>query len=90
MLNESLEHLARVMQVKGSLGAAVCLLGAAEMLRKAIDVPLPLAVLPAHNSLVDALHAGLGEEAFQDAWSSGKALANEGLERVVAYALEAG
>jgi hypothetical protein len=63
-------------------------LGAAQVLREAIGIPLPPVERAEHERRVAAVRAALGEETFTAAWAVGRTLP---LEQAIAEALaEAG
>lgn len=82
-----LEGLARVTSVRGDHERAVKLFGAAEALLEAAGAPLYAHAQDRvyYERVVGAVRSGLGEEAFREAWSEGRAME---LERAVEYALE--
>ncbi|GAC1433927.1 MAG: hypothetical protein NVSMB65_07960 [Chloroflexota bacterium] len=53
------------------------MLGATAALRASLRIPLPAADRTAHESLVAAARAALGDEAFARAWAAGQALLPE-------------
>jgi predicted ATPase/DNA-binding SARP family transcriptional activator len=86
-----LEGLAKVLAASagdprgGEWERAVRLLGAAAALRSAIGTPRAPAARAGYQRLVDTLRAGLGEEAFAQAWAAGRAMT---LEQAVADAMD--
>jgi predicted ATPase/DNA-binding SARP family transcriptional activator len=63
------EELAAVSAVHGECLQATRLLSAAQALREGLGAPLPPVDRPAHDSLLAACRAQLGETAFADAWA---------------------
>jgi tetratricopeptide (TPR) repeat protein len=68
----NLEGLAGVVVTQGALRSAAQLWGAAEALRKAIDVPRLPVDRAGYEQAVEAARAQLGEEAFASAWQRGR------------------
>jgi predicted ATPase/transcriptional regulator with XRE-family HTH domain len=83
---QCLEVLAGVAIKEGRPSQAAQGLGAAEVLREQLNVPLPPAYRPLYQQVVQALHAILGEPGFSEAWAAGRALTRD---QVLAYALDA-
>jgi tetratricopeptide (TPR) repeat protein len=79
--------LAELAQVRGEAGRASRLLGAAVSLREAIGHVLSPATRAEHERRVDELRSSLGEEAFERAFTAGRALS---WEQAIVYALEEG
>lgn len=79
-----LEALAATQGAQGRLESAACLLGAAEAVREAISVCVPLCERPDHEHCISVARAGLGEVAFEAAFLKGRVMP---LERAVEYAL---
>ncbi len=69
----TLEELGALSAVLGDGGQAAMLLGTAHALREGIGAPLPPVDRAAHDSLVAACRAQLGETAFAEAWARGAA-----------------
>ena len=67
----NLEGLASVVATQGALRWAAQLWGAAEALRKAMDVPRLPVDRDCYEQAVGAAQAQLGEEAFASAWQEG-------------------
>jgi predicted ATPase/DNA-binding CsgD family transcriptional regulator len=84
---EGLEGLAGVAFDQRQSDWAAQLFGASDALRKALHSPMSPADHIEHESIVAEACAALGEEAFKEAWTSGQALAAEGWEKVIVYAL---
>jgi predicted ATPase/class 3 adenylate cyclase len=84
-----LEGLAGLAGAQGRQERAALLFGAAEALRESISWPVKHFERAGYERLADlnAIRAGLGEEAFRVAWAEGRVMP---LEQAVAYALEAG
>ncbi|MFQ5796017.1 MAG: BTAD domain-containing putative transcriptional regulator [Candidatus Bipolaricaulia bacterium] len=82
-----LEGLAGVACANGQPEQAARLFGAAEALREAIGFPLmpPDRTLLDYDRNVAAVRAELSEDAFEAAWTEGRAMT---LEQAIAYALE--
>ena len=72
-----LEGLAWVASAKGEAARAVRLLGAADVLRERAHTPLPCRALSDYGCLVAEARTHLSEEAFRDAWLTGRALSTE-------------
>lgn len=68
-----LEAFATLAEAHGANEQGVRALGSAAALREAIGTPLPPVYARDHERLVDASRAELGEKAFEDAWSAGRA-----------------
>jgi predicted ATPase len=69
----ALEELGALRVAEGDSVQAVTLLGAAHTLREQIGAPLPPVDCPAHDSVLAACRAQLGESAFAAAWACGAA-----------------
>jgi tetratricopeptide (TPR) repeat protein len=65
----ALEELAAVKAVQGDSAQAVMLLSTAHALREGMGAPLPPVDRAAHDSVVAACRAQLGETAFAEAWA---------------------
>jgi DNA-binding SARP family transcriptional activator/predicted ATPase len=65
----ALEELGAVSAVRGDGVQAALLLGAAHALREEIGAPLPAVDCAAHDSVLAACRAELGEAAFAEAWA---------------------
>ena len=70
----NLEGLASVVATQGDLQWAAQLLGAAEALREAIDVPRLPVDRVSYEQAVAAARVQLGEEAFASAWQEGRTM----------------
>jgi predicted ATPase/transcriptional regulator with XRE-family HTH domain len=81
----TLEDLASIAGAEGRGTRAAHLLGAASAIRDAIATPQPVPERTATEQAVAAARAALGEDAWNAAWTSGKALT---LEQAMAYGLE--
>ena len=79
-----LEALAEIQCSQGRLESAACLFGAAQAVRRAISVPVPLCERADREEGISATRAELGEASFEAAFSEGLTMSPE---RVVAYAL---
>jgi tetratricopeptide (TPR) repeat protein len=66
---EGLEELGALSAVQGDGAQAALLFGAAHALREQIGAPLPPVDRPAHDAVVAAARAQLGETAFAEAWA---------------------
>lgn len=62
---------------EGQHALAATLLGAAESLRTAIGVPIPVADHRDHERVIGALRAALDDDAFRSAWELGRAMTIE-------------
>jgi len=80
----SLEKLAGVAAGTGSAERAAWLLGAAEVLREAIHVPIESIDCPDYERFLSATRAGLDEKSLSAAWAQGRAMT---LEQAIACAL---
>jgi len=65
------EELAAVKAAQSESAQAAMLLGTAHALREGMGTPLPPVDRTAHNAVVDACGAQLGETAFAEAWAYG-------------------
>jgi tetratricopeptide (TPR) repeat protein len=81
---------AALAEQRGRLERAARLLGASEAVLETVDRSLGLPYQVEHDRVVPAVRAGLDEATFASAWAEGRAMAGEGWERAVAYALEEG
>ncbi|MCC6176140.1 MAG: tetratricopeptide repeat protein [Chloroflexi bacterium] len=81
----NLELLAHAATRAGRYARAARLLGAAEIPQKTSGLAPMLSVRRVHDVAVAAARAGLGDDAFAEAWDEGRAMT---LEQAVAYALE--
>jgi tetratricopeptide (TPR) repeat protein len=70
----ALEGLARVAVARGQPERAARRYAAAATLRAEIGAPLPPVDRAAHEQRVAAVRASLGEQAFADAWTEGRAM----------------
>jgi ATP/maltotriose-dependent transcriptional regulator MalT len=73
----NLERLAGVLAAQGELTGAAQLWGAAETLREASGVSLPLVDRASHEQAVAMARAQLSEQAFAAAWVKGRAMTPE-------------
>ena len=73
----SLECLAGVWAAEGDSARAARLLGAAEVLREAIQVPVETTDLADYERFRALARAGLEETAFASAWEQGRATTPE-------------
>ena len=80
----SLEKLAGVAAGTGRAECAARLLGTAEALREAIQVPIESIDRPDYERFVAMARAGLDDESFATAWAKGCAMT---MEQAIAYAL---
>jgi predicted ATPase/class 3 adenylate cyclase/DNA-binding CsgD family transcriptional regulator len=76
-IGPGLEGLAAVVAAQGSYAWAAHLWGAAEALREALGVPLPLVERASYARAVAAARAQLGERAFAAAWAKGRTMSPE-------------
>ena len=74
---DALEGIAQLSSGRGSPEVGARLLGAAEALRAAADLPLVSGESAQHAQQLAALHGALGAEAFAAAWDEGRALSIE-------------
>jgi predicted ATPase/transcriptional regulator with XRE-family HTH domain/Tfp pilus assembly protein PilF len=82
---ECLEHTAGVVAAQAQSVRAARLLGAAEVLRDTIQVPLSAAEHAVYEQVVDAARGQIDQATFAAAWAAGRALS---LEQAIAEALE--
>ena len=82
---ESLEGLARVAAMTREMPRAARLFGAATALREALGVSLDQDAEDGHERAVAEVRAELGDAAYEETWSAGRALP---LEQAVAEALK--
>lgn len=80
-----LEGLAAIAGASGHGRRVACLLGAAEMLRETIDIPLRAADQAARDALRSIIRDRLGVAVWLADWTAGRAMP---LEQAVAYALQ--
>ena len=71
---EGMEGLARLVAVQGDPVCGGRLLGAAEMLREAMDSPIPPIERPEYEEGVMAVRVALGEASFHVAWAKGRSM----------------
>jgi predicted ATPase/two-component SAPR family response regulator len=69
-----LDALATTQCAQRRLESAACLFGAAQAVREAISVPVPLCERADHEESISATRAELGEAAFDVAFSKGRAM----------------
>jgi hypothetical protein len=81
----SLEGFAILAAVQGRAERAARLFGAAEVLREAINSPLPPPDRVLYDRYVTPARAGRAQEAFAAAWAQGQTMM---LEEAIAFALE--
>jgi predicted ATPase/class 3 adenylate cyclase len=86
-LAHSLSSLGKVAHTQANSERAARLMGAAEALRDTIGLSLPPSARAAHESVVAAVRARLGQEGFAAAWAAGRAMTPG---QAVGYELEAG
>ena len=77
LIASCLEGLADVVSSQGQFRWAAQLLGAAEPLREAIGVPIPLIDRANYERQVAAVRSSLGEHDFAASWSEGRAMTPE-------------
>jgi predicted ATPase/DNA-binding CsgD family transcriptional regulator len=82
----ALEHIAAIACANDSYAEAARLLGATQAVRDGTGYRRPSSRKDEHESLLDALRAGLGDEGFVAAWKDGAALT---LDEAVAYVTRA-
>jgi ATP/maltotriose-dependent transcriptional regulator MalT len=76
-LAQSLEGLASVGAAQGEFVWAVLLWGAAEVLREAINAPLPPSDRTAYERAVATARVSLGDQVFAAAWAEGRTMTAE-------------
>ena len=79
-----LEGLAEAFCAQGHLEPAARLFGAAEAVREAISVPVPLCERSDHEESISATRGALGETAFEASFSEGRDMSSE---QAIEYAL---
>jgi hypothetical protein len=84
----ALEGLGWAWAEDGQHDRATRLLAAVAQKRERSGARLPPIDRPRQARVVSALRAALSEAAFAAAWAEGEALAADGVEQVVTYALE--
>ncbi len=84
---KGLAGLARGAVAQGQCERAARLFGAAEALREAVGMPLPVSDRAAYDQSVAAIRARLDDAAFTAAWAEGRATP---LEKLIDEALQAG
>ncbi len=77
LIASCLEGLADVVSSQGQFRWAAQLLGAAESLREAVGVPIPLIDRANYERQVAAVRGSLGEHDFAASWSEGRAMTPE-------------
>jgi hypothetical protein len=85
---ENLEGLAGVAAKKGNAERAARIFGAAEVLRQTHELLWSNADRKLFEPLINDTHSQLGENDFAKARSAGRQMLDEGLDGVIAYALE--
>ncbi|MEO7838962.1 MAG: tetratricopeptide repeat protein [Anaerolineales bacterium] len=84
---EGLEGLAGVAFAQRQSDWALQLFGAADTLRKALHSPMSPADRVEYESILAEVQAAMRESKFKAAWAAGEAMAAEGWEKVITYAL---
>jgi non-specific serine/threonine protein kinase len=83
-----LEQIARAALVRGQAGRAARLMGAAEAIRAAHEIPLPpVWRKDLYDALLEGVRDALAPAAFASAWAEGRALP---VDRAIEYALTEG
>ncbi len=72
-----LEELAAVVAAQGEPVRAVWFMSAAQALREAIGMPLPLLLQAMHEFTIASVHTQLGEQAFAATWAEGRTMTPE-------------
>lgn len=83
-ITQILEGLAKIASAEGNAERAARILGAAEALRQAANLPLPPSERTDYEHDITALRAKLDEAAFSNVWAEGRAMT---MEQAVEYAL---
>jgi tetratricopeptide (TPR) repeat protein len=85
MVQCALEGLACVAGAKGEAERAARLWGAAQALHETKGIPRDPDFLAEADARISAVHSGMGEETWEEAWRKGRAIT---LDEAVSYALE--
>jgi tetratricopeptide (TPR) repeat protein len=85
---ESLEGLAGVAGASGNPRRAARLFGAAEALREASRAPMSQAEHSLKDPMIKDCQSRMNKDEFVQSWSVGRQMLDEGLDGVIAYALE--
>jgi tetratricopeptide (TPR) repeat protein len=85
IVHSALEILACLAGAKGEAERAARLWGAAQALHETKGIPRDTDFLAEADARIDAVRSGMGEEAWEEAWSKGRAMT---LDEAVSYALE--
>jgi hypothetical protein len=81
---DAVAGLASLRAAQGDLSEAARLFGVAEALLEASEIPDTATILDDYGTVIDAVRAALGEEAFAAAWAAGRGLpATEDAERAL-------
>jgi hypothetical protein len=81
----ALEGSACLAGAKGEAERAARLWGAAQALQEAKGIPRDIDFLAEADARISAVHLGMGEEVWEEAWSKGRTMT---LDEAVSYGLE--
>ena len=81
----ALEGFACVAGAEGETERAARLWGAAQTLHEAKSIPRDIDFLAEADACISAVRSGMGEEAWEEAWTKGRAMT---LDETVSYVLE--
>jgi tetratricopeptide (TPR) repeat protein len=85
LVQSALEGFACVAGAKGEAERAARLWGAAQALHETKSIPRDTDFLAEADARISAVHSGIGEEAWEEAWRKGRTMS---LDEAVSYALE--
>jgi tetratricopeptide (TPR) repeat protein len=85
IVHNDLEGLACLAGANGETERAARLWGAAQTLHETKDIPRDPDFLAEADARISAVHSGMGEEAWEEAWRKGRTMP---LEEAVSYALQ--
>jgi predicted ATPase/DNA-binding CsgD family transcriptional regulator/class 3 adenylate cyclase len=88
ILIDALEGLAGIATKRGDMERAAKIFGAAESLRETLGYPVSPADRPILERLIDETRSMMNKDEFTKAWSDGRNLEVDGLEKVIEFALE--
>jgi predicted ATPase/class 3 adenylate cyclase len=84
-VQSALEGLACLAAAKGEAQRAARLWGAAQVLHETKDIPRDTDFLAEADARISAVHLGMGEEEWEEAWCKGREMT---LDEAISYALE--
>jgi predicted ATPase/DNA-binding CsgD family transcriptional regulator len=88
LLIDTLEGLAGIASKRGGMHRAAKLFGVAESLRETLVYPVSPADRPILEGLIDETRSRMKKDEYTKAWSEGRKLGQEGMEKVIELALE--